>query len=315
MTKPATVPDSAPLRPDLGLIADWIPSGANVLDLGCGDGSLLAHLQQHKECTGYGVEIADAEVLACARRGVDVVQQNIEEGLGMFRGGQFDVCVLSMAIQATHRTEKVLREMSEVAAEGIVSFPNFGHWYHVWSIMLGRMPVTREMPYQWYDTPNLHLTTIRDFELFLTKIDLQIVGHAYLDRLNALGLFPGQEQALKALQPAPMTMGELATLLRVKPPTVSKTIGRLSLQGLVTRAGGNRDGRLVQVALTEAGQKTALDLDAVWNQVEDELLERLDGKERKQLRKLLRKAAKGLGKAGAEVEDSETDADEADSDA
>ncbi|AOO79607.1 MarR family winged helix-turn-helix transcriptional regulator [Bosea vaviloviae] len=134
------------------------------------------------------------------------------------------------------------------------------------------------------------------------------------ERLNALGLFPGQEQALKALVPAPMTMGELATLLRVKPPTVSKTIGRLSLQGLVTREGGSRDGRLVQVALTELGQKTAATLDAVWNQVEDELLERLDAKERKQLRKLLRKAAKGLSKAGVEIEDGDVDGDEADSD-
>lgn len=135
------------------------------------------------------------------------------------------------------------------------------------------------------------------------------------ERLNALGLFPGQEQALKSLQAAPMTMGELATLLRVKPPTVSKTIGRLSVQGLVTREGGGRDGRLVQVALTEAGQKTAVALDAVWNQVEDELLERLDAKEKKQLRKLLRKAAKGLSKAGVELDEPDGEADEADSDA
>ena len=135
------------------------------------------------------------------------------------------------------------------------------------------------------------------------------------ERLNALGLFPGQEQALKALQPAPMTMGELATLLKVKPPTVSKTIGRLSLQGLVTREGGGRDGRLVQVALTESGQTTATSLDAVWNQVEDDLLEKLDAKERKQLRKLLRKAAKGLSKAGADADDAESDADEAETDA
>lgn len=135
------------------------------------------------------------------------------------------------------------------------------------------------------------------------------------ERLNGLGLFPGQEQALKALQPAPMTMGELASLLRVKPPTVSKTIGRLSLQGLVTREDGNRDGRLVQVALTETGQKTAAELDAVWNDVEEELLDKLDGKERKQLRKLLRKAAKGLSRAGADHDDPDTDLDEADSDA
>lgn len=135
------------------------------------------------------------------------------------------------------------------------------------------------------------------------------------EKLNGLGLFPGQEQALKALQPAPMTMGELASLLRVKPPTVSKTIGRLSLQGLVTREGGNRDGRLVQVALTETGQKTAAELDAVWNDVEEELLDKLDSKERKQLRKLLRKAAKGLSKAGADHDDPEIDGEEADSDA
>ena len=135
------------------------------------------------------------------------------------------------------------------------------------------------------------------------------------ERLNALGLFPGQEQALKALQAAPMTMGELATLLRVNPPTVSQTIGRLSLQGLVTREGGNKDGRLVQVALTETGHKTALELDAVWNLVEDELLDKLDAKERKQLRKLLRKAAKGLSKAGADHDDPDADGDEADSDA
>jgi DNA-binding MarR family transcriptional regulator len=131
------------------------------------------------------------------------------------------------------------------------------------------------------------------------------------ERLNALGLFPGQEQALKALQAAPMTMGELASLLRVKPPTVSKTIGRLSLQGLVSREGGGRDGRLVQVALTEHGQKTAAALDAVWNQVEDELLEKLDSKERKQLRKLLRKVAKGLSQAGAELDDPEEEVDDA----
>ncbi len=156
----------------------------------------------------------------------------------------------------------------------------------------------------------------------MTKTIEKSVGRALLvaarlhrarmgERLNALGLFPGQEQALKALQTAPMTMGELASLLRVKPPTVSKTIGRLSLQGLVSREGGGRDGRLVQVALTEHGQRTAAALDAVWNQVEDELLEKLDSKERKQLRKLLRKVAKGLSQAGAELDDPEEDVDDA----
>lgn len=186
------------LRPDLAAIADWIRPGSHVLDLGCGDGALLAHLGEAKQCRGYGVEIDDAEVLACARRGVDVVQQNIEEGLEMFRGGRFDVVVLSMAIQATHRTEKVLREMSEVAAEGIVSFPNFGHWFHIWSILLGRMPVTRQMPYQWYDTPNLHLTTIRDFEDLLVKLQLKIVGRVFLNEGRQVRAMAGK-RATQAL--------------------------------------------------------------------------------------------------------------------
>lgn len=168
------------LRPDLAVIAEWIDPGAHVLDLGCGDGALLAHLYSAKQCRGYGVEISAAEVLACAKRGVDVVQRNIEDGLEMFRGGRFDVVVLSMAIQATHRTEAVLCDMSQVAAEGIVSLPNFGHWFHIWSMLLGRMPVTREMPYQWYDTPNLHLTTIRDFEVLLGRLRLEIVGKVFL---------------------------------------------------------------------------------------------------------------------------------------
>ena len=168
------------LRPDLALISDWIPPVARVLDLGCGDGALLAHLRQVKDCQGYGVEIDDAAVLACVRRGVDVVQQNIEAGLDMFGAGQFDVVITSMAIQATHRTEDVLRDMSLVGREGVVSFPNFGHWFHAWSLIRGRMPVSHEMPYQWYDTPNLHLATLRDFEDLLARLGLVITARAFL---------------------------------------------------------------------------------------------------------------------------------------
>ena len=168
------------LRADLAIIADWIRPYANVLDLGCGDGALLSYLSQVKHCHGYGVEIDDAEVLACARRGVDVIQRNIEDGLGMFRSGdKFDVVVLSMALQATKRTEKVLEDMSHVAREGIVSFPNFGHWFHVWSILRGRMPITREMPYEWFDTPNLHLTTPHDFEDLAERLGLVIMERIY----------------------------------------------------------------------------------------------------------------------------------------
>ena len=169
------------LRPDLSLISQWVPKGSRVLDLGCGDGSLLAYLMSAKDCEGYGVEIDDAQLLACVRRGVSVIQRNIEDGLELFGKKQFDTVVLSMAIQATKRTENVLREICEVGREAIVSFPNFGHWTHAWSILRGRMPVSREMPYQWYDTPNLHLSTPRDFEILAHKLGLEIVQKAFLN--------------------------------------------------------------------------------------------------------------------------------------
>jgi len=179
------------LRPDLAVIANWIKPGATVLDLGCGDGALLAHLQREKGCLCYGVEIADASVLACVRRGVNVIQRDIESGLGMFAASRFDVVVLSMAIQVTHQTERVLREMSEVGAEGIVSFPNFGHWYHAWSILRGRMPVSREMPYEWYNTPNLHLATLPDFEDFLAKFGYEVSGSTFLTNGKPVNWLPG----------------------------------------------------------------------------------------------------------------------------
>jgi methionine biosynthesis protein MetW len=177
---PSTEGADHQLRPDLALIAGWIAPGSRILDLGCGDGGLLAHLKASKGCQGYGVEIDDKAVLACVGRGVDVIQQNIEAGLDMFGASQFDVVVSSMAIQATFKTESVLRDMSVVGREGVVSFPNFGHWYHAWSILRGRMPVSSEMPYQWYNTPNLHLATLRDFEDLLARLGLTVKARAFL---------------------------------------------------------------------------------------------------------------------------------------
>ncbi len=130
-------------------------------------------------------------MLACARRGVDVIQRDIEAGLDMFAATRFDVVVLSMAIQATHQTERVLREMSRLGADGIVSFPNFGHWTHAWSILRGRMPVSREMPYQWYDTPNLHLSTPQDFEDLLERLGLAITRRGFLANGRTVGFLPG----------------------------------------------------------------------------------------------------------------------------
>lgn len=187
---PGTARDGAGLRPDLALIAGWIAPGARVLDLGCGDGALLDHLRRDKGCPGYGVEIDDAAVLACTGRGVDVIQGDIEAGLDMFGAAQFDVVVSSMAIQATHRTEAVLRDMSAVGRECVVSFPNFGHWFHAWSLLRGRMPVSSEMPYQWYDTPNLHLATLPDFEDLLGRLGLVVTGRAFLANGRPVRLLP-----------------------------------------------------------------------------------------------------------------------------
>lgn len=172
---------SAGLRADLQQIASWVGRGARVLDLGCGDGALLAWLARERGCAGYGVELDDAQVLACSERGVDVIQQNIEQGLDMFGARQFDIVILSMAIMATRHSERVVREMGRIGNEAVVSFPNFGHWRHLWSLALGRMPVSRSLPYQWFNTPNVHLATIRDFEIFLHDLGMQIVDAAFLD--------------------------------------------------------------------------------------------------------------------------------------
>ena len=152
------------LRIDLELIARWIEPGSRVLDLGCGDGQLLAHLRDARQCRGYGVDIADANVVECIRRGVNVIQSNLDAGLRMFPDHMFDTVVLSQTLQAMHQVENVLRDMARVARRGIVSFPNFGHWRHLTSLLAGRMPVSKNLPYQWHNTPNIHLCTPKDFE-------------------------------------------------------------------------------------------------------------------------------------------------------
>jgi methionine biosynthesis protein MetW len=184
------------LRADLRLIADWVAPGSQVLDLGCGDGALLAHLRDTRQCRGYGVEIADGHVLECVKRGVNVVQANLDAGLRLFPDDKFDTVVLSQTLQAMHQVEAVLREMARVARQGIVSFPNFGHWKHALSLLAGRMPVTKTIPYQWYDTPNIHLCTPKDFEILAAKLGLTITGRTLLADGERVGVLPALRATL-----------------------------------------------------------------------------------------------------------------------
>jgi methionine biosynthesis protein MetW len=184
------------LRSDLARIANWIQPGSRVLDLGCGDGELLAHLRDERQVRGAGVEIDDNYVIACVRRGVDVIQQNLEDGLALFDKGQFDTVVLSQTLQSMHHTEHILREMTRVARYGVVSFPNFGYWPHGWAILRGRMPVTGQMPYEWYNTPNIHLCTLRDFEGLARKLGLRILERATFNNDREVRIMPGWRSTL-----------------------------------------------------------------------------------------------------------------------
>ena len=156
-------------------LAELVPPGSRVLDLGCGDGSMLAHLQRTRGCTGYGVEIADANVLACVERGVNVIQLNLDEGLSMFADASFDVVLQIDTLQHLRNAEVMLHETVRVGRIGIVAFPNFAHWPNRLSILSGRMPVTRRLPYQWYDTPNIRVGTHADLGLLAERSGLRVI--------------------------------------------------------------------------------------------------------------------------------------------
>ncbi len=168
----------------LRVLAEWVPMGSRVLDLGCGDGALLELLQNERGCTGYGVELDDTNVLACARRGVEVLQLNLDQGLTLFGDQSFDVVLQIDTLQHLRNAETMLRETARVGRIGIVAFPNFAHWPNRWSVMRGRMPVTRRLPYQWYNTPNIRVGTYADFEALARQNGLTI--------LDSYGMHEGQ---------------------------------------------------------------------------------------------------------------------------
>jgi methionine biosynthesis protein MetW len=168
------------VRQDHRAIADWVPTGARVLDLGCGDGTLFAHLMQTRGVSGYGVEILPERVRACVAQGVPVIQTDLESGLSTFASDSFDVVILSLTLQAMRNTELILREMLRVGREAIVTFPNFGYWKNRVQVLAGHMPVSRDIPYQWHDTPNIHLCTLKDFESLCAHSEVAVTERRVL---------------------------------------------------------------------------------------------------------------------------------------
>ncbi len=180
----------APVRADHAVIAQWVGEGARVLDLGCGDGSLLELLHARRNATGYGVEIGDPGVLASVTAGVSVIQRDLEGGLADFDDASFDTVILSQTLQAMRHIEAIVAEMLRVGREAVVSFPNFGHWSHRLQILRGRMPVSESLPYQWFDTPNIHLCTVADFDAFLAQRSYRVVDRKVLAGGHEAGFAP-----------------------------------------------------------------------------------------------------------------------------
>ena len=183
-------------RADFAAIAGWIRMGSTVLDLGCGDGALLRYLKNTRRTAGYGVEIDDDGVLACVKNGVSVVQSDLERGLSGFEDSSFDYVVLSQTLQAMRNSETIIREMLRVGREGIVTFPNFGYWKNRLEVLRGRMPVSENLPYEWYDTPNVRLCTLSDFERFCKERGIRIVERKVLTHNRPVTVMPNLLGAL-----------------------------------------------------------------------------------------------------------------------
>ena len=178
------------MRPDFAAIASWIKPKARVLDLGCGDGSLLKYLKDARDARGYGVEISDKDILACIKNGVNVIQDNLETNLSVFESNSFDYVILSQTLQAVKNTERIVNEMLRVGREGIATFPNFGYWRNRLQILKGKMPVSETLPYQWFETPNVHLFTINDFEAFCHDHGVRLLERVVMTNVAPVSVLP-----------------------------------------------------------------------------------------------------------------------------
>ena len=173
------------MRADLDIIQDWIPTGSRVLDLGCGDGELLAWLRDHKQVSGYGLEIDADNIAQCLHKGINVVEQDLDQGLSNFASNSFDVVVMTQALQAVQYPDRLLEEMLRIGRQCIITFPNFGHWRCRWDLLhKGQMPVSEFLPYTWYNTPNIHFCTFLDFEALCHQRHVQVLDRLAVDRLH-----------------------------------------------------------------------------------------------------------------------------------
>ena len=173
------------MRADLDIIQDWIPTGSRVLDLGCGDGELLAWLRDHKQVSGYGLEIDAENIAQCLHKGINVIEQDLDQGLSNFASNSFDVVVMTQALQAVQYPDRLLEEMLRIGRQCIITFPNFGHWRCRWDLLhKGQMPVSEFLPYTWYNTPNIHFCTFLDFEALCHQRHVQVLDRLAVDRLH-----------------------------------------------------------------------------------------------------------------------------------
>ncbi len=190
------------MRPDLEIIQNWIQPSSRVLDLGCGDGTLLSYLAAEKNVKGIGIEIDSSKIEACIRRGVNVIEQNIDFGLVNFQTGSFDTVLLAQTLQASSKPDLLIDEMLRVGKNGIVTFPNFGNWKSRLNLVnKGRMPVSKYIPHQWYNTPNIHLCTVKDFDALCLEKDIKVLAKTVVD---------SQHQGSWAMKAWPNFLGEVA---------------------------------------------------------------------------------------------------------